>query len=280
MQEHLNTLGVNENASLEQLKKAWKEKCKEHHPDKGGDPEKFKKVMHSYKMLTDPNYQYEQRPPSLSEALLLRVRIPVKFEEAFFGRTVVVSYNRTELEEGTLQPVVKEKQDIVTITINLPAGCMEGHQHLAEGQGLKCGEVIGDCLVQVSPSGHARFKVSGLDVISEERTPLEVMLKGGTQEVPTMWGVRTLKVPPGTQPGARLQIKKHGVMEKGSHYVVVTPIYPTESDLKNKPGWKDLQIDWKKIEEERAVDREAQDFENVFAKLNGSKIVYRYDGSA
>ena len=47
-------LGVPQNATTDDIKKAYRKLAREHHPDKGGDPEKFKKVQEAYEVLSDP----------------------------------------------------------------------------------------------------------------------------------------------------------------------------------------------------------------------------------
>lgn len=47
-------LGIPKESSLEEIKKAFKKKAAETHPDKGGDSESFQVVQHAYSVLKDP----------------------------------------------------------------------------------------------------------------------------------------------------------------------------------------------------------------------------------
>ena len=46
-------LGVSEDANKDQLKKAYRKLAAQHHPDKGGDEDKFKEVNEAYSILSD-----------------------------------------------------------------------------------------------------------------------------------------------------------------------------------------------------------------------------------
>ena len=48
-------LGVSKDADTNEIKKAFKKLAMTHHPDKGGDPEEFKKIQHAHEVLTDEN---------------------------------------------------------------------------------------------------------------------------------------------------------------------------------------------------------------------------------
>ena len=55
------TLGVQETASDQDIKKAYKKLALQHHPDKGGDAEQFKQIHEAYETLMDPlkRHQYD-----------------------------------------------------------------------------------------------------------------------------------------------------------------------------------------------------------------------------
>lgn len=60
--EYYDILGVAKNASQDEIKKAFRRLAHEHHPDKGGDAEKFKDINEAYQILGDPKKraQYDQ----------------------------------------------------------------------------------------------------------------------------------------------------------------------------------------------------------------------------
>ena len=48
-----SVLGLNRQADTQEIRTAYKQLAKEHHPDKGGDPEKFKELSEAHEVLSD-----------------------------------------------------------------------------------------------------------------------------------------------------------------------------------------------------------------------------------
>jgi len=49
-----DALGISKSADAAEIKKAYRKNAMKNHPDKGGDPEKFKEVTAAYEVLSDP----------------------------------------------------------------------------------------------------------------------------------------------------------------------------------------------------------------------------------
>lgn len=52
--DYYKILGVTKSSSPDEIKKAYRKLAMQHHPDKGGDHEKFKEINEAYQVLSDP----------------------------------------------------------------------------------------------------------------------------------------------------------------------------------------------------------------------------------
>ena len=52
--KYYDLIGVPKTATTDEIKKAFRKKALKEHPDKGGDPEKFKDLTVAYEVLSDP----------------------------------------------------------------------------------------------------------------------------------------------------------------------------------------------------------------------------------
>jgi len=54
MADLYGVLDLRPDAPTDEIKRAYRRKAREHHPDAGGDAERFKEVIHAYEVLSDP----------------------------------------------------------------------------------------------------------------------------------------------------------------------------------------------------------------------------------
>ena len=65
MTNHYQTLGVDQNATPDQIKRAYRRLASQHHPDReGGDKNKFQEIEQAYRTLSDPQLKARHDNPS------------------------------------------------------------------------------------------------------------------------------------------------------------------------------------------------------------------------
>lgn len=66
-------LNVTRRATYQEIRRAFRELAKEHHPDVGGDEEKFKQIVYAYTVLTNPELRmrYEASGTMPDEATII-----------------------------------------------------------------------------------------------------------------------------------------------------------------------------------------------------------------
>jgi DnaJ-class molecular chaperone len=271
--DYLKDLGfhMNANPTHDELKKAWKELCKKHHPDKGGDVEEFRKVTHAFKMLTDLSYSTKNTSQDRID-LNIKIQFPISFEEAFTGKKVVMSYGVTELGTDG-KPIFKENVEVETVTFDIPEGSFRPRQFAVDGKGIRMGDKRGDAEFVPMVMPHAIFTAVERptpygycwDIQSKKMVPLHAMLVGDEVDVLTMKGVHKLKIPPGSAPGNRLRIPGQGC-SGGDHVVVLEVMFPDARELRTKK-WANLKINW----DEKKADPEEEEFNQLFERTQDEK---------
>jgi signal recognition particle GTPase len=108
MNEPYETLGVNKNATAEEIKQAYRDKSKEQHPDKGGDEEKFKETSQAYAIIGDPKKreQYDRTGSTETDDPLANIHAEVS--KMFFQ---VIEHNKKGIK---YLDIIKEMLDIIT----------------------------------------------------------------------------------------------------------------------------------------------------------------------
>ena len=99
------------------------------------------------------------------------------------------------------------------ITINIPAGVMEGMQLSvsSKGNAARRGGVNGDLLVLVEEEAHPELIRDENDLIYNLLLTVPMATLGGSVEVPTVEGKVKVTIAPGTQPGKVLRLRGKGL---------------------------------------------------------------------
>jgi molecular chaperone DnaJ len=134
-----------------------------------------------------------------------------------------------------------------TVTIAIPAGVEDGAKLRVPGKGEagRRGGGPGDLFLQISVDSDARFDRRGPNLYVRLPVSFSEAALGAKVEVPTPEGFQTIKVPPGTQTGAKLRIKGHGMpiprsTQRGDLIAEVVLVTPVIQDERSKELLREL----------------------------------------
>jgi len=260
---YYDILGVTENASQDDIKKAYKKLAMTHHPDRGGDNKKFQEISQAYDTLSDSTKKnrYDAELHGMGDPFIhvrsgsgfpdfgeifgfqfgqgfaqhqqsrsrrnrdLTIRISITFKQSFLGTQIEAKYNT---------PSGNNK----TIVIDVPAG-------VESGQVIRYGG-LGDDSIPSIPAGNLNVTVivdadpewqrQGLDLIKLCRINAFEAIIGCNKEIQCLDGnVMSLKIRAGLQHGTEFVSQGRGFRDLntgrvGSLIVVVNIDIPEITD--------------------------------------------------
>ena len=157
------------------------------------------------------------------------------------------------------------------ITLNIPAGVMEGMQLSMGGKGnaARHGGINGDLLVVIEEEMHPELIRDQNDVIYNLLLSFPTAAMGGMVEIPTLDGKAKIKIDPGTQPGKVLRLRNKGLPSINSYgtgdLLINIAVYVPENltaEQKNKLGEMEKTANFQPTK--AAKDRIFSRFRNVF----------------
>jgi len=200
----------------------------------------------------------------------------VRQQRGIFGMMQVQTDCETCGGEGT---VIKNKcpkcggqgviRDEEIITINIPAGVMQGMQLTVQGKGNAAprGGVNGDLLVLIEEEEHKDFIRQESDLIYNLLLDMPTAVLGGQVQIPTLTGDVKITITPGTQPGKVLRMRGKGlprIDQYGRRY--------GEGDLLINVG---VYIPEKLSKDERKLIEKLQDSPNIAPGSADKKNFFR-----
>lgn len=170
----------------------------------------------------------------------------------------------------------KQVQATRRLNVAVPAGVDDGTQIRLAGEGNQglAGGPAGNLYVALTVQPHAVFQRHDNDIIMELPINIAQAALGAEIEVPTLDGVETLAVPPGTQHGKVLRLKNKGVPHlrrserRGDQLIAIKVAVPVHLTAKQKKLLEELgeTLGTPKLGDERGFfDKLAGAFSDAFS---------------
>ncbi|MBN1553126.1 MAG: DnaJ domain-containing protein [Phycisphaerae bacterium] len=118
-----------------------------------------------------------------------------------------------------------------TITVKIPPGVGEGQKIRLRGKGQEGPGGSGDLLLICHVKDHPYYQRVGNDIYVQLPVGVVEATLGGSIDVPTIDGMTTIRIPPGTPSGRRIRLRGKGVKPagdkpRGDLYAVVKIVPP------------------------------------------------------
>jgi len=239
-------LGVSEDASNDQIKKAFKSIAKKEHPDRGGNEVKFKEANEAYDTLKDTTKRHEyDTVRKYGQSMggqggnfhftsddFAGDNIFESFFSGFGGPNVRTSFRQRQRANKSVNVrmgiSIKEAMNSMEKTINyrlpsgkeefatvkIPAGCQHGVTFKYKGMGDNSLKSIprGDLLVQMSVLDYDGYTRKENDLHTQKTISCFDAIRGCELKLKTLTDtIIKIQVPAGTQPNTLINCKGQGM---------------------------------------------------------------------
>lgn len=225
MTDFYQALGVERNATPEDIKRAYRTAAMRNHPDRGGDVKQFQTIQEAYDTLSDPQKkaQYDNPQPQFQH-----FGGPGGFEfhfgggggdpfqdifAQFFGGQQVRPNTRVNLELDLDLAATGGKRIVgiggQNVELNIPEGVQSGQEMRYPG----LGQGGTDLIVRFNIRPHPEFERRGNDLFCTRTLTFWDLILGTTLEIRNIRGnMVSIVVPPKTRPGTVLRARGHGIL--------------------------------------------------------------------
>lgn len=225
MKDYYKILGVDRNASPDEIKRAYRRLASQHHPDKGGDTGRFQEIEEAYRVLSDPTGKHQYDNFGSSSGRGFEGGMPFDFDNIFQMFGARFPHNNFQRKFHSRINIWISLQDVVmggtrTIALSTQAG-----SHALEIQippGLNDGDHIrypglapdgSDLVVTYRITPDPRWQVQGKNVLTELSIDFWDLIVGSSATIDTLEKTRSIEIsiPPRTQPGTVLRVRGQGL---------------------------------------------------------------------
>lgn len=217
------TLGVSENASKDEIKKAYRNLAKQYHPDTNSSnkelEEKFKEVNSAYEILGDDNKkaQYDRYGDSMFNQGNQgnHPHSGMGFEDILssmfgggFGRQQPNLDKHVRIGVS-IEDIIKGSEiKVQGLRVKIPTGISNDSRIKVQGKGNTHNGKTGDLVIHIIAQSDAKFEVHGNDLHTSLVLNINEAIFGCSKEIDLYGDKVNIKVPKDSKYGQKLRIQK------------------------------------------------------------------------
>lgn len=222
MHDYYQILGVEKTASQDDIKRAYRRLASQHHPDKGGDKERFQEIQQAYSVLSDATQRqhYDNPAPGSQSGFhpqgfdfdsifqMFGARFGDPRQSHGSARIQIWISLCDVIQGGNRTIAVSSPAGQNNIEITIPTGIEDGvtvrYPRLAPG-GL---DLVITFRIRPEPGWHRQDQ----DLMHDRVVSVWDLMLGSDVTITTLEGRQlSVNIPAGTQPGSLLRLRGHGM---------------------------------------------------------------------
>ncbi len=218
MKNYYHILGVTQQATADEIKRAYRKLASQHHPDKGGDTARFQEIQEAYAVLSDleKRQQYDNPMPQFSQG-----GSPFDFDAIFniFGADL-----RGQRRQSPRLSIWITLADVITggprtmsiqtgagvnqIEIDIPVGIRDNDNIRYPGLGPGGQDLVVNYRIKPDP----KWQNDGTNIITDVVVDIWDLILGSELTITDPLGKElNVRIPPETQPQAILRARGRGL---------------------------------------------------------------------